>query len=215
MHAKSLKSYLTLCDSMDCSLPGSSVHGVFQANILEWVIMTSSRGSSWLRDRTNISYVSRTGRQVVFFFFLTISTIKGFPYASADKESACNVGDLDSVPGFGRSLGEGNGSPLQYSGLENYMDYIVTKSQTRLSDFHSLTPPEKTINTGCRAKIKIWIFTLYMMAGHIFVQHYYWIPKFSPVWYRANRLRTILTIMVIAAIDFLEWWEQQRKTRNL
>ena len=44
--AKLLQSCLTLCDPMDCSLPGSCVHGIFQARILEWVAMPSSRGSS-------------------------------------------------------------------------------------------------------------------------------------------------------------------------
>ena len=64
----------------------------------------------------------------------------GLPCGSADKESACNVGDLGLIPGLGRSLGEGKGYPLQYSGLENSVDYIdhgVAKSQIRLSDFHS------------------------------------------------------------------------------
>ena len=42
---------LTLCDPMDCSLSGSSVHGILQARILEWAVMPSSRGSSWPRDR--------------------------------------------------------------------------------------------------------------------------------------------------------------------
>ena len=63
----------------------------------------------------------------------------GFPSGSAGKESACNVGDLDSIPGLGRSPGEGNRYPLQYSGLENCMDYTVhgiAKSWTQLSDFH-------------------------------------------------------------------------------
>ena len=48
------------------------------------------------------------------------------------------AGDLGSIPVLGRSPGEGKGSPLQYSGLENSMDYIVhgSQSQTRLSDFH-------------------------------------------------------------------------------
>ena len=44
------KSCLTLCDPMDCSLPGSSVHGIFQAEILEWVAISFSRGSSRPRD---------------------------------------------------------------------------------------------------------------------------------------------------------------------
>ena len=63
----------------------------------------------------------------------------GFPGDSAGKESARNAGDLGSIPGLGRSPGEGEGYPLQYSGLENSMDCIVhgvTKSLTRLSDFH-------------------------------------------------------------------------------
>ena len=44
---------------------------------------------------------------------------KGFPYSSVSKESACNAGDLGSIPGWGRSPGGGNGKPLQYSCLEN------------------------------------------------------------------------------------------------
>ena len=49
----------------------------------------------------------------------------GFPCASAGKESACNAEDLGSIPGLGRSPGEGKGYPLQYSGLENSMDCTV------------------------------------------------------------------------------------------
>ena len=46
----------------------------------------------------------------------------GFPSSSVSKESACSAGDLGSIPGSGRSPGEGNGNPLQYSCLENAMD---------------------------------------------------------------------------------------------
>ena len=62
-----------------------------------------------------------------------------FPDSSAGKESACNAGDLGSIPGSGRSPEEMIGYPLQYSGLENSMNCIVhgiTKSWTLLSDFH-------------------------------------------------------------------------------
>ena len=62
----------------------------------------------------------------------------GFLCGSAGKESACNVGDLGSIPGLRRSPGEGKGSPHQYSGLENSMDYTahgVAKNWTGLSDF--------------------------------------------------------------------------------
>ena len=61
-----------------------------------------------------------------------------FPGGSAGKESAWNAGGLGSIPGLGRSPGEGNGYPLQYSGQENSMDYTVhgvTKCQTQLSNF--------------------------------------------------------------------------------
>ena len=68
---------------------------------------------------------------------------EGFPGGAEVKASACNVGDLGSIPGLGRSPREGNGNPLQYSCLENPMDggawwatvHEVAKSQTQLSDF--------------------------------------------------------------------------------
>ena len=52
------QSCLTLCNPMDCSLPGSSVHGIFQARILEWVAIPFSRGSSHLRDQTRVSCIA-------------------------------------------------------------------------------------------------------------------------------------------------------------
>ena len=63
--AKLFQLSLTLCDPMDCSLPGSSVHGILQVRILEWVAISSSRGSSWARDRTHIPWVSCIGRQIL------------------------------------------------------------------------------------------------------------------------------------------------------
>ena len=66
MHVKSLQSCVTLCDSMDCSPPGSSVHGVLQVRILEWVVIPFSRGSSRPRDQAHVSYVSCIGRQVLY-----------------------------------------------------------------------------------------------------------------------------------------------------
>ena len=62
-----------------------------------------------------------------------------FPDSSVGKEAAYNEGEHSSTPGLGRSPGEGKGYPLQCSGLENSMDYIVhgvAKSWTQLNDFH-------------------------------------------------------------------------------
>ena len=60
------QSCLTLCDPVDGSPPGSSVHGVLQTRILEWVAISSSRGSSQSRDGTHISCISRTGRLTLY-----------------------------------------------------------------------------------------------------------------------------------------------------
>ena len=70
MCAKLLQSCQTLGDPMDCSPPGSSVHGILQAKILKWVGMPSSKGSSWPRDPTQVSYVSCTGRWVLYHWHL-------------------------------------------------------------------------------------------------------------------------------------------------
>ena len=64
--AKSLWSRVTHCNLRDYSLPGSSVHGLLQATILVWVAMSSSRGSSWPRDQTRVSYVSCIDRQILY-----------------------------------------------------------------------------------------------------------------------------------------------------
>ena len=60
------QSNLTLCDPMDCGPPGSSVHGVLHARILEWVAISSSRGSSQPRDRIPISSISSVGRWILY-----------------------------------------------------------------------------------------------------------------------------------------------------
>ena len=66
MCVKFLQLCPTLGNRVDCSLPGSSIHGILQARILEWVSLSSSRGSSWPRDRTHVSYVSCPGRWVLY-----------------------------------------------------------------------------------------------------------------------------------------------------
>ena len=92
VRAKS-QSCLTLCDPMDCNLPVSSVHGDSPGkNPLKWSAVFSR------------------------------AVGEGFSHSPVSKSSACNAGDPGSVPGSGRSLGEGNGNPLQYSCLESPKD---------------------------------------------------------------------------------------------
>ena len=61
------QSYLIVCDPVDYSPPGSSVHGIFQARILEQVVISSSRRSSKPKDTTHLSCVSCTGRQILYY----------------------------------------------------------------------------------------------------------------------------------------------------
>ena len=106
---------------MDYCLPGSSVHGILQERILEWVGIFPTQG---LSPGLFMSPANIGG------FFTTSSASL---VAQLIKESTCNVGDLGSIAGLGRSPGEGKGYPLQYYGLENCMDCIilgVAKSST-------------------------------------------------------------------------------------
>ena len=120
----SLSCVQLFCGPMDCSLPGSSVHGISQARMLKWVAISVSRVSSQSRDQTCISC---TGRRILYCWATReahrfpqatpIFTISVTYFGSAGKES-CNVGDMDSIPGLGRSPREGKGYPLHYSCLE-------------------------------------------------------------------------------------------------
>ena len=68
---------LTLCDLMDCSLPSSSIHGIFQARILEWVVISYCKGYSWPRDQTCVSCI---GRQILYHCATWEVFICSFPY---------------------------------------------------------------------------------------------------------------------------------------
>ena len=85
---QSHQSCLTLCDPMDHSPPGSSVHGILQPRTLEWVAISSSRGSSLPREGTHIPHVSCIGRRVVYHWFHL-----GSP---ADKKNVLNLSSLPS-----------------------------------------------------------------------------------------------------------------------
>ena len=93
----------TLSYPMDCSLPGFSVHGIFQARVLEWIKKINSwiKKTPWRRDR------------------LLSPVFMDFPGGLDSKESACKAGDMGSIPGLGRSPGGGHGNTLQYSCLDN------------------------------------------------------------------------------------------------
>ena len=160
--AKSLQLCLTLC-----SPPGSTVPGILQARTLEWVSLSFSNAWKWKVKVKSLIHVrllaipwtaayqvppsmgfsrqqywSRVPLPSPLLRVMEDKCMLGFHGCSDGKESACNAGDSGSISGSGRSLGEGNGNPLQYSCLENSMDrgawqapvHGITKSRTRLSD---------------------------------------------------------------------------------
>ena len=119
----------TLSDPMDCSIPGSSVHGTFQARELEWVAIAYSEYHLYQHLKMKYLDITQTKQ--------TTQVAQKNPSASAG-----DTGDRGLIPGLGRFPGEGNGNPLQYSCMENSMDrealravvYEVAKSQTQLRD---------------------------------------------------------------------------------
>ena len=102
MHTKSLQSCLTLCNPMNHSLLGSSVHGILQSRILEWVAMSFSRGSSRPRDQTLISFVSCIGRWVLYHLRHLGSPVRSGVCCCSVAQSCltlCHPMDC-SLPGF-------------------------------------------------------------------------------------------------------------------
>ena len=136
------QSCMTLCDPMDCSPPGSSIHGILQARVLEWVAISFSGGSSPPRDWNRVSRI--VGRRFTAWATRVVQcpgaggqtrkvTKKGwetgpgqssprFPSGSEVNNPPANAGDIGSTPGLVRSPRERNGNPLQYSCLGNPMD---------------------------------------------------------------------------------------------
>ena len=112
---------------------------------------------------------------------------RGFPSGSDGKESACKVGDPGSIPGLGRSLGEGNGNPLYYSCLENSMNrgawratvHGVTKSWTLLTErlIHTHTHTHTRMYRSCY----ISLFAAYLwFSSFVLVDSSYHLVSFSP-----------------------------------
>ena len=100
--------YLTLCNPMDCGLPGSSVHGISQARILEWIAISSSRGSSPPRDRTAGRYfvpVPPGSPTLYSFFFCSFTDPLARATYSWTMLSGCLISDTAIGRVFQKSLG--------------------------------------------------------------------------------------------------------------
>ena len=150
------QSCLTLCDPMNCSMPGLTVHH----QLLEFTQTHIHRVGDAIQQCRRPQFNSWLGKILWRRDRLSTPIFLGFPGGSDSKESACNAGNLGSIPGLGRSPGGGHGNPLQYFCLENPhgqrslagyssifawripMDrgawqatvHGITKSQTRMSD---------------------------------------------------------------------------------
>ena len=116
----------TLCHPTDYSLLYPSVHGIFQARVLEWVAISFSRGSFPPRDRTQVSRI--VGRGFTFWTTREALSFKTVWYLGGNtasqvalvvKNPPANAGDVVSIPRSGKSPGGRDGNTLQYSCLGN------------------------------------------------------------------------------------------------
>ena len=128
MKVKVAQLCLTLCSTMDCSPPGSSVYGISQARILEWVAISFSRESSWPRDQTQVSCIA--GR---LFTLWAINHPKTFPSSwSMEKLSS-----MKPVPGVIKSGDHWHrGLRMKHASGEE-QDFSPTKCLDQFSPFHS------------------------------------------------------------------------------
>ena len=132
---------------MVCSPPGSFVHGILQVRIPEWAVMPSSRGSSWPRDWTGVSYVSCTGRWVLFFFFFSGSMDYSPPGSSVHGILQARVLEWVAIS-FSRQVGSLPLVPPILSTLLNPVSSVLTTDDTHSSTgLHSerLLQPSQTV----------------------------------------------------------------------
>ena len=113
----------TLCDPMGCGLPGFSVHGIFQARVLEWGAIArrsiSKMGEIWKRSVDRIS--------VKILVVILYHSFR-LPRWLSGKESTCRAGDEGSIPGSGRAPGEGKSNPLHSE--SSFLGFQVTSSSS-------------------------------------------------------------------------------------
>ena len=130
-----------LCNPMDCSPPGSSVHEIVQARLPEWVAIPFSRGSSWSRDQTQVSHSA------------------GRFYCCSDNNLSTVQETLQGlIPGSETFPGEGNGYPLQYSCLESSMD----RGPFAYDD--PTSPAQNNPQSNCRQKL--WFVHMRAISIH-------------------------------------------------
>ena len=142
---------------------------------------------------TNISTLVSSDRKALGFYYLQGKEM-GFPNGSDDKESLCNARDPCPVPEWGRSPGEGNGNPLQYSCLESSMDRGawqaivdgVTDSRTQMSDQHT---PGKEGSSFIWLPLLLLVYCLALQLWNLtvapclpFCLANEWMNKWKPVW---------------------------------
>ena len=156
-------SCVWLCDPMNYSLPGSSVHGILQARILEWVAMPFSRGSSWSRDWTWVSCIA--GR-----FFITWATGKNWHVlvASAVSDSLRSYG-LEPVrplcprDSLGKNTGVGCHALFQGIFLTQGWNLGLFCLQLWQVGSSPLAPPRETL-TSIKPLSIIWPFVAYILS---------------------------------------------------
>ena len=212
VRAKLLQFCQTLCDPMDCSPPGSSVHGILQARIWGWASMPSSRESVWSRDRTHISHLSCTGRQVLYcqcpleslhvpimrWILTTLvswqirSIIGGFPGGLVGKEPTSKAGDTGDMH---------NWAIEQQQSFEYVNIYSVYNCKTAEAK-------PKTIFLDGNTKDGIDLTDCYHYSGLVVVQSLSHVWLFMTSWIAAYQAYLSFTISqsFSGSHPLSQWW---------
>ena len=142
-----------------------------------------------------------------FYFVCGYPVVLGFTGGWAGKEFACSVRDLGSIPGSGGSPGEGNGYPLQYSGLEDSMDCIVpgvAKSLTRLSEFHFHFQPSALMNCWDSESCLTHSGLCLLIQGCLPLPRSQQVPVCDSAWVQQHPISPLFLVTKI-----IRWWTGQ------
>ena len=148
------QSCLTLWDPTDCSPPGSSVQGIFPARILEWVAISSSRGSSWPRDGTRVSYISWIDQRILYHW----ATREAPQYTLGMAKDICwEMASLGFV-GQTRPRVPPSPTPRKHSAPRTHFTFGNFLLSLHLCSSSSLPfrPPSWTVGEDDRAKVGSW-----------------------------------------------------------
>ena len=148
-----IQSHPTLCDHVDYSLPGSSVHRTLQARILEWVAISFSRGSSWLKDLVQVSFIA--DRFFTVWVTLQFSSVQSLNHIRLCNSMNCSTPGLQSITNSRSSLKLTSIESVMY-GSRQWCHPAISSSVVPFSSCPQLIIREMQIKTTITSHWSEW-----------------------------------------------------------